>query len=100
MLPPGNWLLPPNKRAVFAEKFEKDLSFFRLIFLLINRSSPIKNIDLIWRETGGAGIKGVQQYTSGTLQALEEAFSGYLTFERKDPTPRFCSIISGEGQTQ
>lgn len=98
MLPPGNWLLPPHKRAVFAEEFEKDLSFFRLIFLLINRSSPIKNIDLIWRESGGARMKPAQQFTSGTTQALEEAFSAYLTFERKDPTPRFCTIISDEGR--
>jgi AraC-like DNA-binding protein len=98
MLPPGNWLLPPNKRAVFAEKFEKDLSFFRLIFLLINRSSPIKNIDLIWRESEGTGAKEVRQYASGVVQALEESFSGYLTFERKDPTPRFCRIISDEGR--
>jgi AraC-like DNA-binding protein/ligand-binding sensor protein len=94
---PGNQLLPASQRASFAEQFEKDLQFFQLLFLLINKSCPIRNIDLMWRDAGHAH-RSEQHHVVGTAQALEDAFSTYVGCERTDPNPRFCSIVTEEGR--
>jgi AraC-like DNA-binding protein/ligand-binding sensor protein len=95
--PPGNQLLPVSQRASFAEQFEKDLHFFQLLFLLINKSYPIRNIELMWRDAGSAR-RSEQHHIVGTTQALQDALFQHVGCEPTDPNPRFCSIVSGEGR--
>jgi len=97
MLPPGNELLPASQRASFAQQFDKDLHFFRLLLLLINKSCPIKNIELMWRD-GNSARRADEPQIVGTTQALQDASLNCVRSEQTDPNPRFCSIVSDRGR--
>jgi AraC-like DNA-binding protein/ligand-binding sensor protein len=88
----------PNGDAIFTHQFEKDLRFFQLLLLLINKSCPIKNVDLTWTELGLQELaSGPRQATTGTTQALEDAASRLLRCERTNPNPRYCQLIAEQG---
>ena len=95
--PPGNRLLPASQRALFAQHFDKDLRFFQLLLLLINKSCPLKNVDLMWRDIDGPHRAG-RRFCLGTTQALGDVLSGYVRCEQTDPNPRFCSVVNDGGK--
>lgn len=94
---PGHRFLPASQRATFAEQFEKDLEFFQLLFALVNKSSPIKNIDLMWRDSAGSHRAAGGHHVLGTTQALENTLSGFVCCEKTDPNPRFCNLVQDHG---
>jgi hypothetical protein len=48
-------LLSTFKGKSLAEQFENDLRFFQLLLVLINKSCPIKSVDLMWKSSEPAG---------------------------------------------
>jgi AraC-like DNA-binding protein/ligand-binding sensor protein len=86
-----------DSQTVLAEQFQKDLQFFQLLLLLINKSCPIKNVDLVWTDTEPEVRAGLRQ-TTGTTQALQASYSDLLHCEHTNPTPRFCDIVSDHGR--
>ncbi len=83
--------------TTLAEQFEKDLRFFQLLLLLINKSCPIKNVDLVWSDTEPEVRAGLRQ-TTGTTQALQESYSSLLRCDQTNPSPRFCDLVSDGGK--
>ncbi len=92
---PGSELLPPGERQLFIEQFEKDVGFFQLFFLLISRSCPIRNVDLVWAERGPSGRVGLRHL--GITEALASPNSTLLDLCEQNPHPSFCNIINGYG---
>ncbi len=79
-----------------AEQFEKDLRFFQLLLLLINKSCPIKNVDLVLSDTEPEVRAGLRR-TTGTTQALAGSYSDLLGCHETNPNPRFCDAVSDGG---
>ena len=92
---PGSHLLPPADRQLFIEQFEKDLPFFQLFFLLLNRTCPIKNVDLVWVEHEPSGRAGLRHL--GITEALSSPCSRLLGFLDRNPHPVFCNTINDYG---
>ena len=74
-----------------ATLFEKDLGFFQLLLVLINKSCAIKSIDLMWKSDDSIGSDLVQ--VTGTTQALQGTCSRYVHSGNDSPTPKFCEIV-------
>lgn len=92
--------IPQSARELFLEQFEKDLQFFQLIFLLFNRTSPIKNIDLMWAEDGPAGRVGLRRCFS-TADALTGSCARFFGQHEQDGRgPRFCRLVNHNGKRE
>jgi AraC-like DNA-binding protein/ligand-binding sensor protein/sugar diacid utilization regulator len=75
-----------------AGQFEKDLHFFQLLLVLINKSCPIKSVDLMWKSSE-SDESGLTQIT-GTAQALQGVCSRLVCCKPVKPSPKFCQIVS------
>lgn len=84
-------------REWFLKQFEKDLRFYQLFFLLVNRSCPIKKIDLVWAEAGPAHRIGLDR-TLGTAEALQDSSFPILSENDNLPDPSFCNIVNNFGR--
>ncbi len=87
----------PIGNPVFVDHFEKDLKFLQLFLLLVNKSCPIKRIDLVWAEDGPAGRVGLRQKHLSTEQALAGPCRRLLGSEDL-PEPTFCNIVNDYGR--
>jgi AraC-like DNA-binding protein/ligand-binding sensor protein len=74
-----------------AALFEKDLSFFQLLLVLINKSCPIRSIDLLWKSDEPP--KTDLTYITGTAQALQSASSRFVPSQRENLNPQFCKLV-------
>jgi len=92
---PGSDLLPDSERRLFVEQFEKDIHFFQLFFLLISRSLPIRNVDLVWAEHGPSGRVSLRHL--GITEALDSPSSRLIGCQQRNPHPAFCNVINGNG---
>jgi len=93
---PANSRLPLGNSLV-VEQFEKDLTFLQLFLLLVNKSCPIKRIDLVWVEDGPAGRVGLRQQHLSTEQALAGPCRQLLGCDDL-PEPVFCNIVNDHGR--
>ena len=93
---PGIDRLPLKQRRLFVEQFEKDLKFIQLFFLLMNKTCPIKNIDLVWAEREPSGRASLRHL--GTVQALGSSASRLLSCREENPHPAFCNIVNDFGR--
>ena len=84
-----------QQRRLFLSQFEKDLDFFKLFFLLVNKSCLIKHMGVLWAQDGPAAEIGLSEVV-GTEAALQTPCSRYL---RCDPNldPDFCGIANDHG---
>jgi AraC-like DNA-binding protein/ligand-binding sensor protein len=87
----------PLGNAQFVEQFEKDLKFLQLFLLLVNKSCPIKRIDLVWAEDGPAGRVGLRQKRLSTEQALAGPCRQLLACDNL-PEPTYCNIVNDHGR--
>jgi ligand-binding sensor protein len=87
----------PLGNPLFVDQFEKDLKFLQLFLLLVNKSCPIKRIDLIWAEDGPAGRVGLRQQHLSTEQALAGPCRALLACDDL-PEPVFCNIVNDHGR--
>jgi AraC-like DNA-binding protein/ligand-binding sensor protein len=91
--------IPFSRQREFLRLFEKDVEFFRLVFLLINQSCPIKKIDLVWAEDGPARRVGLGA-PMGTAEALESGCAKRLGQPISHPDPVFCDLVNDHGRRQ
>src|SRR5215469_16634648 len=87
----------PLGNPLFVAHFEKDLKFLQLFLLLVNKSCPIKRIDLVWAEDGPAGRVGLRQQHLSTEQALAGPCRALLACDDL-PEPVFCNIVNDHGR--
>jgi hypothetical protein len=66
--------------------------------LMMNRSCPIRNVDLVWREIGPLGRSGWRHM--GTIEALGNPCSRLLRCSRDNPHPPFCNIVNDYGMRE
>jgi AraC-like DNA-binding protein/ligand-binding sensor protein len=92
----GNPPLPLGN-PLFVDHFEKDLKFLQLFLLLVNKSCPIKRIDLVWAEDGPAGRVGLRQKHLSTEEALVGPCRRLLGADDL-PEPTFCNIVNDYGR--
>src|SRR5215469_4076613 len=57
-------------RSLLLRQFESDLEFYQLFLLLVNKSCPIKRVDVVWADDGPAVRVGLRQKTVCTEAAL------------------------------
>ncbi len=94
---PGIALLPAEERNLFVEAFHKELDFVELLLLLVNRSFPFKNIDLIWAGAAQSGRVTLWRGT-GTMRALRNPHLRALHDARANPNPLFCNLVNDWGR--
>lgn len=92
----GNARLPLGNPR-FVDQFEGDLKFLQLFLLLVNKSCPIKRIDLVWAEDGPAGRVSLRQQHLSTKQALAGPCRQLLGCDDL-PEPVFCNIVNDCGR--
>lgn len=90
--------LSTRHRRLFREQFEKDLDFFRLFFLLMNKSCVIRHVSVVWAEGGPARRVGLEGIV-GTADAMGTPSAGLLACDT-NLNPDFCNIVSGYGRRE
>jgi hypothetical protein len=93
---PGSDLLPDSEKLLFIEQFEKDIGFLQQFFLLVSRSLPIRNVDLVWVEDGPAGRASLRHL--GITEALYRPTSRLIGCQEQNPHSSFCRVISDDGR--
>lgn len=88
-------LLRSTERDLFIRELEKDLQFLQIFMLMMNRACPIRNVDLVWTESGPPGRSGWRHL--GIDEALGSPCSRLFPCASGNPHPRFCSIINDHG---
>lgn len=86
----------PRDAPLFVEQFEQDVQFYLLFLLLINKSCPIKRVDVVWAKDGPADRVGLRQKTLCTEQALAGPCARLLDWGNLEPV--FCHIVNGYGR--
>ena len=92
---PCSALIRGPERDLFVEEFEKDLKFLQVFILLMKRSCPIRNVDLVWTEDGPPEPSGWRHI--GTIEALGGPCSPFLHCSPGNPHPAFYNIINDHG---
>jgi AraC-like DNA-binding protein/ligand-binding sensor protein len=88
---PGIEFFPTHEQQLFADEFQKEVQFIEFLILMLSKSLPTGSVDITWMD----GHNGRQ--VLGTTQAAQAACSRYLQWDRKDPSQRFCNIVSDHG---
>lgn len=83
---------------LFRAQFEKDMDFFRLFFLLMNKSCPMKQVDVVWAQGGPAGELGFRSIV-GTVDALNSPYSRFLRCDA-DVGTQFCKVVNDYGRRE
>ncbi len=84
--------LPLRQRRLFLNQFEQDLDFFKLFFLLANKSRVSRHMGVLWARDGPAAEMGLHAVV-GTEQAMQSACARYVSCD-KELDPEFCKIIN------
>ena len=87
----------PIANPAIVEQFEKDLKFLQLFLLLVNKSCPIKRVDLVWAEDGPVGRVGLRQKHLSTEQALAGPCARLLACDDL-PEPTYCYTVNDHGR--
>lgn len=92
-----------KQKAVFSEtlkqEFKKDLELFEYFLVLLNSSSPIRNVELMWAEDLEL-FDPAQRPRVNTCDALVQLQpAGADTQSRSSPSPstQFCDLVHGFG---
>src|SRR5579884_3663124 len=83
-------------KDLFLAQFQKDLDFFKLFFLLANKSCVIKHMGVLWAQDGPAAEIGLSPLL-GTGDALETPCSRYVNCD-SNLNPEFCNIVNDYGR--
>jgi AraC-like DNA-binding protein/ligand-binding sensor protein len=82
------------------QEFQKDLELFKQFLLLLNDSSPIRNVELMWKEENEVLDPKKLKFKSrvGTADALVQLEpAGSLNAKRSAPSTLFCDLVNGFG---
>src|SRR3984893_17607651 len=81
-------------------EFQKDLELFKHFLLLLNDTSPIRNVELMWHEEGEEldPLKTKFKNRVGTGDALVQLQpAGSPGAKRNSPSTLFCDLVHGFG---
>ena len=79
------------------QDFQKDLELFKYFLLLLNNSSPIRNVELMWVEELNP-LKPVFKERVNTSDALVQLQPGGSALSnRNSPSTLFCDLVHGFG---
>jgi AraC-like DNA-binding protein/ligand-binding sensor protein len=81
-------------------EFQKDLELFKHFLLLLNNTSPIRNVELMWHEEGEEldPLKAKFKNRLGTGDALVQLQpAGAAGANRNSPSTLFCDLVHGFG---
>jgi AraC-like DNA-binding protein/ligand-binding sensor protein len=81
-------------------EFQKDLELFKHFLLLLNNTSPIRNVELMWHEEGEELDPNKEKFKSrvGTEDALVQLQpAGAPEGNRISPSTLFCDLVHGFG---
>src|ERR1700692_451376 len=81
-------------------EFQKDLELFKHFLLLLNNTSPIRNVELMWHEEGEEldPLKAKFKSRVGTGDALVQLLpAGISEANRNSPSTLFCALVHGFG---
>ena len=81
-------------------EFQKDLELFKHFLLLLNNTSPIRNVELMWHEEGEEldPLKAKFKSRVGTGDALVQLLpAGISEGNRNSPSTLFCDLVHGFG---
>ncbi len=81
-------------------EFQKDLELFKHFLLLLNNSSPIRNVELMWHEEREEldPLKAKFKSRLGTGDALVQLqAAGTPEVNRNSPSTLFCDLVHGFG---
>jgi AraC-like DNA-binding protein/ligand-binding sensor protein len=81
-------------------EFQKDLELFKHFLLLLNNTSPIRNVELMWHEEQEEldPLKAKFKSRVGTGDALVQLQpSGAAEANRNSPSTLFCDLVHGFG---
>jgi ligand-binding sensor protein len=81
-------------------EFQKDLELFKHFLLLLNNTSPIRNVELMWNEEDEEldPLKAKFKNRVGTGDALVQLQpAGDLGANRNSPSTLFCDLVHGFG---
>jgi AraC-like DNA-binding protein/ligand-binding sensor protein len=81
-------------------EFQKDLELFKHFLLLLNNTSPIRNVELMWHEEGEEldPLKAKFKNRVGTGDALVQLqAAGVPEANRNSPSTLFCDLVHGFG---
>ncbi len=81
-------------------EFQKDLELFKHFLLLLNNTSPIRNVELMWHEEGEEldPLKATFKSRVGTGDALVQLqAAGTQPANRNSPSTLFCDLVHGFG---
>ncbi len=92
---PGMAFLPAEDKEPFAEEFRKDLQFLELLILMISKSTVTGSLDITWVNGNDPG--GLR-HVLGTTQAARTRCSGYVHWDRPDPSQHFCNVVNDHGR--
>ena len=84
-------------RGALKQEFQKDLELFKYFLLLLNNSSPIRNVELMWLEELNP-LKPKFKERVNTDDALVQLQPGGSTLSnRNSPSTQFCDLVHGYG---
>lgn len=86
---------PDSEERLFTEQFQKDIAFLQQFFLLVSRSLPIGNVDLVWAEQDPAGRASLRQL--GITEAMYSPASRLIGCLDHSPHAAFCRAIGVNG---
>lgn len=79
------------------QDFQKDLELFKYFLLLLNNSSPIRNVELMWVDELNP-LKSAFKERVNTSDALVQLQTGSSTLSsRNSPSTFFCDLVHGFG---
>lgn len=79
------------------QDFQKDLELFRYVLMLLNNSSPIRNVELMWVDELNP-LKSVFKERVNTSDALVQLQPGGSALSnRNSPSTLFCDLVHGFG---
>jgi len=82
-------------------EFQKDLELFKHFLLLLNNTSPIRNVELMWHEEDEEldPLKTTFKSRVGTGDALVQLQpAGAQSANRNSPSTLFCDLVHGFGK--
>jgi hypothetical protein len=80
-------------------EFQKDLELFKHFLLLLNKTSPIRNVELMWHEEQEELEPDKEKFKSrvGTVDALVQIQPTGPGGTRNSPSTLFCDLVHGFG---
>lgn len=89
----------PLLSAALRREFQKDLELFKHFLLLLNNTSPIRNVELMWHEEQEELEPEKEKFRSrvGTVDALVQIQPAASPGNRNSPSTLFCDLVHGFG---